>query len=132
MSPHQQERDTKMAMLSFGGIDVSKDRLDVMVLPEERCAPVNNDATGWAELVEQLRGSSILDRSERDRGERIDRRHGANLQVAHRDWFVLSRVAAARGQLAADAVRRRPDGSRPYFRPSGSGPPSLIPAASVG
>src|SRR5258707_1272982 len=29
-SPHQQGRDTKMAMLSFGGIDVSKDRLDVM------------------------------------------------------------------------------------------------------
>jgi hypothetical protein len=26
-----------MAMLSFGGIDVSKDRLDVMVLPEEQC-----------------------------------------------------------------------------------------------
>ena len=48
-----------MTMLSFGGIDVSKDRLDVMVLPEERCSSVNNDATGWAELVEQLRGSSI-------------------------------------------------------------------------
>jgi hypothetical protein len=32
-SPHQQGRDTKMAMLSFCGIDVSKDRLDVMVLP---------------------------------------------------------------------------------------------------
>ena len=47
-----------MAMLSFGGIDVSKDRLDVMVLPEEQCSSVNNDA-GWAELVEQLRGSSI-------------------------------------------------------------------------
>jgi hypothetical protein len=34
-SPHQQGRDTKM--LSFCGIDVSKDRLDVMVLPEEQC-----------------------------------------------------------------------------------------------
>jgi hypothetical protein len=32
-SPHQQGRDTKM--LSFCGIDVSKDRLDVMVLPDE-------------------------------------------------------------------------------------------------
>src|SRR6266498_2549814 len=40
-SPHQQERDTKMAMLSFGGIDVSK------------------DAAGWAELVERLGGFSI-------------------------------------------------------------------------
>jgi len=31
-SPHQQGRDTKMAELSHGGIDVSKDRLDVMIL----------------------------------------------------------------------------------------------------
>src|SRR4030081_3448708 len=58
-SPHQQGRDTKMAMLSFGGIDVSKDRLDIMVLPDEQCSWVSNDAAGWAELVEQLRGSSI-------------------------------------------------------------------------
>src|SRR5262245_23675706 len=51
--------DTRMAMLSFAGIDVSKDRLDVMVLPEEQCSSVSNDPTGWAKLVEQLRGSSI-------------------------------------------------------------------------
>jgi transposase len=38
---------------------MSKDRLDVMVLPEEQCSSVSNDAAGWAELVEQLRGSSI-------------------------------------------------------------------------
>ena len=48
-----------MAMLSFGGIDVSKDRLDIMVLPDEQCSWVSNDAAGWAELVEQLRGFSI-------------------------------------------------------------------------
>jgi transposase len=48
-----------MAMLSFGGIDVSKDRLDVMLLPEEKCASVSNDAGGWTKLVEQLRGFSI-------------------------------------------------------------------------
>jgi transposase len=48
-----------MAMLSFGGIDVSKDRLDVMILPEERCSSVNNDAGGWADLVERLSDSSI-------------------------------------------------------------------------
>jgi hypothetical protein len=48
-----------MAMLSFGGIDVSKDRLDVMILPEERCSSVPNDAAGWADLVERLSGSSI-------------------------------------------------------------------------
>src|SRR6266481_4051938 len=50
-SPHQQGRDTKMEMLSFGGIDVS--------LPDEQCSSVSNDAAGWAELIEQLRGSLI-------------------------------------------------------------------------
>ena len=45
--------------VSFGGIDVSKDRLDIMVLPDEQCSWVSNDAAGWAELVEQLRGFSI-------------------------------------------------------------------------
>jgi transposase len=59
MSPHQQERDTKMAMLSVGGIDVSKDRLDVMILPEQRCSSVSNDPVGWSELVNQLGGGSI-------------------------------------------------------------------------
>src|SRR3989442_10518112 len=39
-SPHQQGRVAKMAMLSFCGIDVSKDRLDVMVLPEQQCSSV--------------------------------------------------------------------------------------------
>jgi transposase len=46
-------------MLSFCGIDVSKDRLDVMVLPQQHCSSVANDAAGWAGLVEQLRGFSI-------------------------------------------------------------------------
>jgi transposase len=46
-------------MLSFCGIDVSKDRLDVMVLPGEYSSSVPNDPAGWATLVEQLRGFSI-------------------------------------------------------------------------
>ena len=46
-------------MLSFCGIDVSKERLDVMVLPQQHCSSVANDAAGWAGLVEQLRGFSI-------------------------------------------------------------------------
>jgi transposase len=46
-------------MHSFGGIDVSKDRLDVMILPEERSFLVSNDAAGWAGLIEWLRGFSI-------------------------------------------------------------------------
>src|SRR5258705_13254196 len=58
-SPHQQGRDTKMAMLSFCGIDVSKDRLDVVVLPEQQCSSVRNDAAGGTELIAQLRGFSI-------------------------------------------------------------------------
>src|SRR5262250_3125285 len=58
-SPHQQERDTKMATLSFCGVDVSKDRLDVMVLPEQQCFWVGNDAAGWAELIARLRGFTI-------------------------------------------------------------------------
>ena len=56
-SPHQQEGDTKMQ--SVCGIDVSKDRLDIMVLPEQQYFSVRNDAAGWAELVERLRGLSI-------------------------------------------------------------------------
>jgi transposase len=48
-----------MAMLSFCGIDVSKDRLDVMVLPEEQSFAVRNDAAGWAELIARLRGFAI-------------------------------------------------------------------------
>src|SRR5262245_39725893 len=58
-SPHQQGRDTKMAMLSFGGIDVSKDRLDVMVLPEEQGCSVSNGTAGWTKLVEQLRVAPV-------------------------------------------------------------------------
>ena len=40
-----------MEKLSYGGIDVSKDRLDVVVLPEGWFFSVSNDAAGWAELV---------------------------------------------------------------------------------
>ena len=48
-----------MTMLSVCGIDVSKDRLDVMVLPEQQRSSASNDPAGWAELIEQLRGFSI-------------------------------------------------------------------------
>jgi transposase len=41
-------------MQSVCGIDVSKDRLDIMVLPEQQYFSVRNDAAGWAELVERL------------------------------------------------------------------------------
>ena len=48
-----------MAMLSFCGIDVSKDRLDVMVLPGRQSFAVRNDAAGWAELIARLHGFTI-------------------------------------------------------------------------
>jgi transposase len=48
-----------MTMLSVCGIDVSKERLDVMVLPEQQCSSISNDPAGWAELIEQLRGFSV-------------------------------------------------------------------------
>jgi transposase len=54
-SPHQQGWDTKMAELSFCGIDVSKDGLDVLLLPEGLRFSVCNNAPGWAELIERLR-----------------------------------------------------------------------------
>src|ERR671929_1383773 len=54
-SPHQQGWDTKMTELSYAGVDVSKDRLDVVILPEERSFSLLNDPEGWAKLVARLR-----------------------------------------------------------------------------
>ena len=48
-SPHQQGRGTKMVD-RFGGIDVSMDRLDVMVLPDRVSFSVENSAAGWTEV----------------------------------------------------------------------------------
>ena len=48
-----------MAELSFGGIDVSKDRLDVLLLPEGLRFSVCNDAPGWAELIVRLRPLAV-------------------------------------------------------------------------
>ena len=48
-----------MAMLSFCGIDVSKDRLDVVVLPEGWFFSVSNDTAGCAELVVRLRPLAV-------------------------------------------------------------------------
>ena len=46
-----------MAMLSFCGVDVSKDRLDVV--PEGWFFSVSNDPAGWAELVARLRPLTV-------------------------------------------------------------------------
>src|SRR5258705_6455574 len=58
-SPHQQGWDTKMEKLSYGGIDVSKDCLDVVVLPEGWFFSVSNDTAGWAELVARSRPLAV-------------------------------------------------------------------------
>ena len=48
-----------MAMLSFCGVDVSKDRLDVVVLPGLQSFAAGNDAAGWAQPIARLRGFAI-------------------------------------------------------------------------
>ena len=48
-----------MATLSFCGIDVSKNRLDVMVLPQQQHWSVHNDPRGWTDLIGRLRSFSI-------------------------------------------------------------------------
>jgi transposase len=93
-----------MAMLSFAGIDVSKDRLDVMVLPEEQRSSVSNDPTGWANLVEQLRGLSIAAIGIEASGgyERGVMRAllSAGMPVRHVNPFKLRQFAKASGVLA--------------------------------
>jgi transposase len=93
-----------MAMLSFGGIDVSKDRLDVVILPEEQCSSVSNDPTGWAKLVEQLRGFSISAIGIEASGgyERGVMRAllAAGMPVRHVNPFKLRQFAKASGVLA--------------------------------
>jgi transposase len=44
----------------FGGIDVSMDRLDVMVLPDRSGFSVENNAAGWTGLIERLSGSPLV------------------------------------------------------------------------
>jgi transposase len=101
-SPHQQGRGTKM--LSFCGIDVSKDRLDVMVLPEQRCSSVPNDAAGWTTLVEQLRGFSIAAVGIEASGgyERgvVRSLQAAGMSVRQVNPFKLRQFARASGVLA--------------------------------
>ena len=99
--PHQQGRDTKMTKLSYCGIDVSKDRLDVVVLPERRFSSVSNDTAGWAELVARLR---LLDRRNRPRAQRW-----------LRAWIIRALLAAGM------SVRRiNPYKLRQLPRPAGS------------
>ena len=90
--------------LSFGGIDVSKDRLDIMVLPEQQCFSVRNDAAGWAELVERLRGFSIsaigLEASGGYERGVVRALLAAGMSVRQINPFKLRQFAKASGTLA--------------------------------
>src|SRR5215207_730589 len=55
-SPHQQGRDARMIEQCFGGIDVSQDRLDVLLLPQATRFSFGNDEAGWNALSARLRG----------------------------------------------------------------------------
>jgi len=91
-------------MLSFCGIDVAKDSLDVVVLPEQQCLLVRNDAACWAELVKQLRGLSIAAVGLEASGgfERGVMRAllAANMAVHRINPFKLRQFAKASGILA--------------------------------
>jgi transposase len=91
-------------MLSFCGIDVSKNRLDVMVLPDEQCCSVPNDAGGWAALVERLQNFSIAAIGLEASGgyERGVARAllAAGMSVCHVNPFKLRQFARASGVLA--------------------------------
>src|SRR3954452_13140258 len=58
-SPHQQGRDARMIEQCFGGIDVSQDRLDVLLLPQGTAFSVANDEAGWSTLIGRLRGLAL-------------------------------------------------------------------------
>ena len=103
-SPHQQRWDKKMADPFHGGIDVASDRLDVMLLPHGQCFWVGNNAVGWAELVERLRGLCIAAIGIEASGgyERGVLRAllAAGISVRQINPFKLRQFAKARGVLA--------------------------------
>src|SRR5215211_6312052 len=53
-SPHQQGKHARMIEQCFGGIDVSQDRLDVLLLPQGTGFSVANDEAGWSMLIERI------------------------------------------------------------------------------
>lgn len=55
-TPHHKAGIRSMAQIApSAGIDVSKDRLDIALYPDEERFSVSNDAAGWHELCRQLR-----------------------------------------------------------------------------
>ena len=95
-----------MEKLSYGGIDVSKDRLDVVVLPEGWFFSVSNDTAGWTELVARLRPLAVCAIGLEPSGgyERgvIRALLAAGLSVRRINPNKLRQFARARGVLAKD------------------------------
>ena len=91
-------------MLSFCGVDVSKQRLDVMVLPEQQRFSVRNDAAGWAELIARLRSFAIaaigLEASGGYERGAIRTLLAAGLPACQVNPFKLRQFARASGVLA--------------------------------
>src|SRR3974377_1504132 len=88
----------------YGGIDVSKDRLDVMVLPDWKSFSVDNDAAGYSELVKRLRDLPIaafgIDPSGGYERAVIRALLAAGLSVRRINPNKLRQFARARGVLA--------------------------------
>ena len=93
-----------MGTLSFCGIDVSKDRLDAMVLPEQQSSCMGNDPAGWAQLVEWLSDFSIgaigLEASSGYERSVMRALLAAGLSVRQINPFKLRQFANASGVLA--------------------------------
>ena len=89
---------------SYGGIDVSQDRLDVVVLPQGKGFSVTNDRAGWNALIERLRGLPLVAIGLEPSGgyERgvVRALLGAGLSVRRINPNRLRQFARARGALA--------------------------------
>jgi hypothetical protein len=122
-------------MLSFCGIDVSKDRLDVMVLPEQQSFAVRNDAAGWAELIARLRGFAIAAIALEARGgyERAAMRALLAAGLPARQVNPFSLGQALEEWFRASKLRRTsnvPDHRHPWLlRPRRQRPPCRTPEA---
>src|SRR3954462_13366292 len=103
-SPHQQGRDARMIEQCFAGIDVSQDRLDVLLLPEATRFSVANDEPGWNALIARLRGLPVaaigLEPSGGYERGGIRALLAASLSVRRINPNRLRQFARARGALA--------------------------------
>src|SRR5829696_1017506 len=99
-SPHQQGRDARMIEQCFGGIDVSQDRLDVLLLPQGTGFSVANDEAGWSTLIGRLRGLLLtaigLEPSGGLRRQLCDEHVAIENQAAQLEDAMLRRLAKRR------------------------------------